>query len=331
MSNEELLRALVRQDIAQANDILADYPGLRGGLSVERVHNNRSIEAAPVWRIEADGTSRFRFHACSWERFPELIFTRWIAMLPLIAPAVAVGRPGRCWFSLGDEAHRPGLTFCGNAPEHIPVPDPYFMESHGYQGLRDAYARRDMKWDERAAIVFWRGTTTGPYHVPFAELPRVALSRIAKAMGERADIGLSSVTPDYADRTAWLADEGLLKDFVAAETFDRYQLHVDIDGNSNSWPGLMSKLHSGGAVLKVESQQGYRQWYYDRLEPWVHFVPVRPDLSDFTAQAERLLGDPALAERIGRAGQDFARSMTLEAEIARITPVVTAAFEPFDG
>lgn len=328
MSNEALLDALLRQDIAGANECLAGYPALRGKLTVEQVVNSRSIEAAPVWRIEPDGTSRFRFHVKSWQSVPQLIFSRWLAMLPLIASVIAIGKPGRCWFSLGDEAHRPGLTFCGNLPEHILVPDPYFMESAGYAGLRDVFARHDVQWGDRAAVLFWRGSTTGPYHTPLEELPRVSLSRLAKAMGERADVGLSAVTEAYNGMVPALINEGIFKDFVAPETFDRYQVHIDIDGNSNSWPGLMSKLHSGGSVMKVDSPQCYRQWYYDRLEPWVHFVPVRSDLSDLVAKAQLLLGNPTLAEKIGRAGQDLARQMTIQSEIERITPLVVAAFEP---
>lgn len=330
MSDQELLQALLRQDLAHANQCLASSPGLQGKLSVEQVRNSRSIEAAPVWRIEPDGTSRFRFHVKSWQSVPELIFSRWVAMLPLIGSVIAVGKPGRCHFNLGDEAHRPGLTFCGNLPEHVPIPDPYFMESRGYEALRDRFARQDVQWRDRAPVLFWRGTTTGPYQASFEELPRVLLSRFAQSMGGRADVGLSSVAEKYTDMVPSLRKEGLFKDFVSVENFDRYQVHVDIDGHSNSWPGLMSKLHSGGAVLKVESQKNFRQWYYNRLQPWVHYVPVRADLSDLGARAELLLNAPALAEKIGRAGQALARDMTFEEEIRRITPIAAAAFEPFE-
>lgn len=330
MKSDELLHALLGQDIDRANHMLAGHGGLDGRLSIERVANSRSIEAAPVWRIEADGTSRFRFHRASWDHAPRLIFHRWITMLPLIGAAMARCGPGRCWFSLGDEAHRPGLAFCGDRPEHVLVPDPYFMESDGYRALRDCFARQDVPWADRAPLAFWRGTTTGPYRTAFDALPRIRLGRMAAALGGRADIGLSSVTDDHREHSDALRAEGLLKDFVPPERFDRYQLHVDMDGNSNSWPGLMSKLHSGGAVLKVESQQGYRQWYYDRLRPWVHYVPVRADLSDFADKVDMMLGDPALAEAIGRAGQRLARAMTVETEIEAAMPAVAGAFEPFE-
>ncbi len=325
---KDLLNALLEQDMARANGYLAGYPGLAGKLTVERTNHPRPVHSAPVWRIERDGTSRFRFHVTSWQTVPVLIFFRWVTMLPLIASIIAVGKPGRCWFSLGDEAHRPGLAFCANTPDAVPVPDPYFMESLGYIGLRDHYAANGLRWEQRAAVAFWRGTTTGPYGSSLDALPRVIMSRLARSMGDRADVGLSNVTEGYQDMIPLLSDEGILKDHVPIQRFDQYQVHIDIDGHSNSWPGLLSKLHSGGAILKVESQQGFRQWYYDRLEPGIHYLPVRSDLSDLIEKAEFLLNNPHIAEKIGRAGQDLARQMTVEAEIAKITPIAVAAFEP---
>ena len=35
--------------------------------------------------------------------------------------------------------------------------------------------------------------------------------------------------------------------------------------NSNSWAGLFTSLLTAACVLKIESEHGFRQWYYDRL------------------------------------------------------------------
>lgn len=40
------------------------------------------------------------------------------------------------------------------------------------------------------------------------------------------------------------------------------------------------QLQSNAAIFKVESAYGFQQWYYERLQPWVHYVPVAADLSD---------------------------------------------------
>ena len=51
------------------------------------------------------------------------------------------------------------------------------------------------------------------------------------------------------------------------EHYMRSRHLIDIDGWANSWSGLFQKLLSGSTVLKVASNKGFRQWYYDRLEP----------------------------------------------------------------
>ena len=59
-----------------------------------------------------------------------------------------------------------------------------------------------------------------------------------------------------------------MRDYVPEIAFPAYKFQIDIDGNTNSWPGLFQKLLTGSAILKVASPYGYRQWYYDRLRPW---------------------------------------------------------------
>ena len=52
---------------------------------------------------------------------------------------------------------------------------------------------------------------------------------------------------------------------------------IDIDGNVNSW-GLLWKLLSGCCVLRVMSHR--QQWFHKRMIPWIHMVPIAPDLSN---------------------------------------------------
>lgn len=50
----------------------------------------------------------------------------------------------------------------------------------------------------------------------------------------------------------------------------------------------------------------YEQWFEPRVQPWVHFVPVAADLSDLTNKVIMLRQTPELAERIAKAGYEFA-------------------------
>ena len=74
-----------------------------------------------------------------------------------------------------------------------------------------------------------------------------------------------------------LQQEGLLRSTVNPRHTVLHAWEIDIDRNVNSW-GLLWKLLSGSCILRVQSSR--KQWYYPRLQPWVHLVPVRADLSD---------------------------------------------------
>lgn len=101
----------------------------------------------------------------------------------------------------------------------------------------------------------------------------------------------------------------------ASEPQDRildYRYQIDVDGNTNSWPGLFLKLLSGSPVLKFESEAGFKQWYYPRLKPWENFVPVASDGSDLVEKLEWLRANPAQAQAIGENGRALALSLTYE-------------------
>jgi hypothetical protein len=74
-------------------------------------------------------------------------------------------------------------------------------------------------------------------------------------------------------------------------------------------------LLTGACVIKIDSEYGFDQWYYPRIRPWVHYVPVRADFSDLEEQVRRVLTDDDLARTIGEAGRDFACSMDFFAEL----------------
>jgi len=101
---------------------------------------------------------------------------------------------------------------------------------------------------------------------------------------------------------------------------------VDVDGNANSWDGLFWKLLSNSVVLKVESP--HRQWYYSRIKPWKHYVPVKPDLSDLEEKVRFVLdpsNDPALEAMAARSTRVL-RGITLKREVRRTARVLSKAF-----
>ena len=55
-------------------------------------------------------------------------------------------------------------------------------------------------------------------------------------------------------------------------------------------------------TLIVESRRSW-EWYYPRLLPWKHYVPIRNDLSDFEERVKYVL-DPANDEALKKIAAD---------------------------
>jgi SAM-dependent methyltransferase len=122
-----------------------------------------------------------------------------------------------------------------------------------------------------------------------------------------------------------------MANFIPVNEFNRFKYQIDIDGNSNSWPGLFQKLLTGSPVLKVTSPYGFRQWYYDRLKPWVNFVPVAADMSDLVEKVKWLKAHDDAARQIGKRGRALAESLDYPGELKRAGRTINAALRYFSG
>ena len=85
------------------------------------------------------------------------------------------------------------------------------------------------------------------------------------------------------------------------------------------------RLLLGCCVLKIQSEHGFRQWYYERLTPWQHYVPVRADMSDLIEKIGWCRSHDGECAEIAGAGQAFAHAMTVEGEISEAVRRLEAA------
>jgi hypothetical protein len=251
---------------------------------------------------------------------------RFAAVTPLITECLKVGISGTVGINFNDCGIIAGaLTFCDHRPDFPLIPDPEFIATHGYQGSRDTYASKAVPWDRRQHVVFWRGSTTGRPTDGWRSLPRLRLCLIARERPDLFDVGVTRVHQLSEEAEAEIRAAGLFAEYVPESRLDEYRFHIDIDGNTNAWSGLFRKLLSGSPVLKVDSEPGFRQWYYDRLVPWQNFVPVSADLSDLVEKADWLSANCESARQIGTAGRSLALSLGYDIELERATAVVMQA------
>jgi hypothetical protein len=276
-----------------------------------------AIEADPAWLAGRSGFST------AWRRLG--------AFVNLLSHPDVVDGEWRA--DLGDCVHEPGnvLGFCSNLPDSLLVPDRGFHASGGYARQRRQAAAAPAFADRDDAIV-WRGSPTGfgllanatmqPDDADLRQRVRMCLL-LAQADGRlRVDARIVAGRGVPADVAAAYRRAGIAGDPIPERSWTARQFAIDVDGNANAFTNLFIRLLYGCCVIKVASPLGFRQWYYDRLEPWRHYVPVAVDLSDLVERIEWCRGHPDECRAIASAGRALALAMTPTEEIRRTVTVI---------
>lgn len=272
----------------------------------------------------------FEFHAC------EMVMDRLLCMFPLWDAFMRSPdrMDGTVAVNLLDDGSWPGLAFCEHRPGYYLIPDSTFMGNEQYRQFRIDFAANDVAWRDRAPVAYWRGSTSGipmDRAIGWRSLPRVRLSEIAATHPDIIDAGITAVSQiDDPEAPADLQSRGLMRQRVSPLTYLTYRYQIDIDGNSNSWEGFYLRLLTGSPVLKVASPFGFQQWYYDRLRPWVNFIPVNANMTDLVEKVIWLRDHDDAAQKIGEAGRALAEALD-QREIERTVPIIATAMRAAGG
>ncbi|GAA94742.1 glycosyltransferase family 90 protein [Mixia osmundae IAM 14324] len=200
----------------------------------------------------------------------------------------------------------------------------------------------DLPFDQKPGTrLFWRGAATGAFYLEnntdsWYLSPRYRLHQMArKQRGERSIMremsdgsvdqvivarkdlnerflnmsivgGPIQCEPSVCDR---LQKEMGKKPYVPMSEFWQNKYVLDVDGNG--WSGRFKMLMSSQSLVFKSSF--YEEWWQERSQPWVHFVPVSPDYSDiydimafFEGGIKGSSKNEDLAAEIAAAGRDWA-------------------------
>lgn len=195
----------------------------------------------------------------------------------------------------------------------IPIPDIDAM--HSYTALftdLDTAIKR-YPWNKKIPTIFWRGAATGkdPCEVDDTNFHRKTLVDFA-ANKHFLDVAFSSyahileMIPDFAERYA-LAERVTPSDSLA------YRYLISIDGNSCSYSRMAWILYSNSILFKHNSEEV--QWYYDKLQPWIHYIPVASDFSDLEQNYLWAEQHPLAAQEIAENGHILAKQIFTDEQI----------------
>ena len=95
-----------------------------------------------------------------------------------------------------------------------------------------------------------------------------------------------------------------LVDKLTPEQQSDYKYLINVDGHVSAFR-LSLELSMGCCILMVESAEKWKMWFSDMLEPYIHYVPVKADLSDLMDQLNWCKKNDNKCKRIAQNSLNF--------------------------
>nr|XP_023019502.1 KDEL motif-containing protein 1-like [Leptinotarsa decemlineata] len=201
----------------------------------------------------------------------------------------------------------PILSWCGSTESYDIIMPTYditesTLENMGRVTLDILSVQGNTKgpYETRTPKLFWRGRDSNKFRLELVKLSR-----------KNPDLFNVSLTNFFFYR-----DEeevyGPKTEHVSFFSFFDYKYQLAIDGTVA--PYRMPYLLAGGSVVfKPESK--YFEHFYKNLEPNVHYVPVKQNISDLVEKIKWAIENDEQARKIARNAQKFANDNVLPKDI----------------
>jgi hypothetical protein len=198
----------------------------------------------------------------------------------------------------------------------IPIPN--------YDDMFIVMGMKDMKFDEyetdwskkKYNKAVFRGGPSGCGYTTETN-PRIRLAAMksplldAKLIGKGKTIDSNSIKFDPVHGLGML-NTGIAasNQFMTMAEQSQYKYIIHVDGNVNAYR-LLTTMMTGSLIIRVDGP--YLSWIDQLIKPNVHYILVKPDLSDLLQKIKWCEMSPKSAQKIAKAGYEFAkRALTRE-------------------
>lgn len=312
----------------------------RVGAAMPDVQVRYSAAGGPAWDVVIerrgqgftlvlDGANKANFGRSM--RYMTCPFAYWMSLCPPEVKRICVNA------SDGEQYSQARFAASVRFPQHIGLPDPHFFQNNGF--LADQVAGQAAPgWDDRSDDVVWRGGTNGCGWISLAPedvdnpavVQRVRMVQRLKGL-KGVDARLVDMPWALTQTRPVARRDGLLGDPLPSPSWLGRKFAIDIDGHTNTWSNLLVRMLHGCCVLKVQSQFGFTQWYYDELRPFEHYVPVAADMSDFAERIDWVRSHDREARAIAERGQALARGLSFASQAQRAAAIIEDNWDRTDA
>ncbi len=299
-------------DVAVAQ--LAPWRGR--GIRQEDLDRVRAL-AMPTIRYQILGGKLYRARTCSPARRCPGIDHFLVKIAPLVPDAEFFVNPND-YPVTGIADPLPVLSFSKTARAHGDILYPVWAFWHDDPWLGvvphwrwDEMSRELLQagdavpWEKKKPVVFFRGGLTSPLREPY--------TLYSPAHREQWDVRFTPhPSPKFMARVAELGAE--VAEPVPPRDHCAWRYLMNVDGISSSHR-LRMMMACGGVVLYV--QPSWMEFYYYKLVPWKHFVPLPLDPAEGQKVLDFLETHQDVARRIASNGREFIASELTLAEVER--------------
>ncbi len=190
------------------------------------------------------------------------------------------------------------------------LPDWFALQGFEPEKSKVLKGNKNFPWKAKRDVLFFRGGDAGirdnSSYSAWKKSPRpqlVALSiKYPRLIDAKFAIGLHS--------HQFLKDakkDGYISEYVQMDKYVANKYLMDIDGNCAATPRLPLLLHSNCVILK--SMTNSILWFYPCIKPYVHFIPVKEDLSDLLTQLQWAKDHPKACRQISKNARNLAKGV----------------------
>jgi hypothetical protein len=195
------------------------------------------------------------------------------------------------WITSDFEDQAPIFTYAvkKDCPYLVSVPDRFTMYNWPSLSLSILQDNLSFPWKKMQKKAFWRGQSNDyarlgiglvDYATMFAKysvMARYQICLLSSLYPKDIDAGFNG--PGFChNEILEQIIKPLNKDGTSSAEHMRFAYLPVIDGYTATYPGYLWRLLSNSVAFKQESEDS--QWFYDALEPYVHYVPIKNRMED---------------------------------------------------
>jgi len=174
-----------------------------------------------------------------------------------------------------------------NKSNTIPIVDYQYLEYSGYNENIDIINNNFVNYNKKINKCVWRGKIQGNNYNFFNN------NNNTHPRQYFVDLYNNNKFKNVDYSTEFMSIKDQLK----------YKYMLDIDGYASTWAATVWKLYSGSVLLKQKSV--WKQWYYDELIEYVHYVPIANDFSDLNEQIQWCIDNDDKCQQISINSRKF--------------------------